>query len=66
MDNVHARLDDANRHLNRTLLIFAAAALLIVLLVGHNLRLRQRLSNERVERAVREADAASPVLSASF
>ena len=54
-ESIQDRMDDSNQHLNRVLLIFAAAALLVVLLSAHNIRLRQRAANQRIEESVREA-----------
>ena len=55
LEGVQDRLDDSNLHLNRVLLIFAAAALLILLLSAHNIRLRQRAANHKMDESIRES-----------
>ena len=55
MEGVQDRLDDSNLHLNRVLLIFAAAALLILLLSAHNIRLRQRAAGHKMDESIRES-----------
>ena len=55
VEGVQDRLDDSNLHLNRVLLIFAAAALLILLLSAHNIRLRQRAAGQKIDESIRES-----------
>ena len=55
VEGVQDRLDDSNLHLNRVLLIFAAAALLILLLSAHNIRLRQRAAGHKIDESIRES-----------
>ena len=55
VEGLQDRLDDSNLHLNRVLLIFAAAAALILLLSTHNIRLRQRAAGQKIDESIRES-----------
>ena len=59
MEGVETRMEMLDRNINRVFLIFGLSALLILMLVLGHQRSRNRLSEERVTRALRDAETLS-------